>query len=173
MAGRWEEEGRGGGGEEEREDGGRGLRMNHGAFPWGGLHFVTAQSLVQVLFLKPTLGLGGAPGGGSSVVVLVWGSSLERSWSRLYLRRCQWRFRGPSARFSPGRAICTRRRGRRVLGRGIRRNGIGTAAQTVGRPKWRGAACTAGEARPVGVLTGGGVSHRVQILLWLWHDANC
>ena len=26
--------------------GGRGIRMNHGAFPWGEFHFVTAQSEV-------------------------------------------------------------------------------------------------------------------------------
>ena len=39
---RGEEEG-GGGGEEGRAGGGKGIRMYHGAFPWGELHFVTAQ----------------------------------------------------------------------------------------------------------------------------------
>ena len=40
VGGRWGEEGRW-----------RGIRMNHGAFPWGELHFVTAQ------FLPATEGL--------------------------------------------------------------------------------------------------------------------
>ena len=37
----------GGGGGEEEGRGGRGIRMNHGAFSWGGLHFVTAEAQVK------------------------------------------------------------------------------------------------------------------------------
>ena len=43
MGGRWEEEGRCWGEEGGTRGEGRGIRMNHGAFSWGGFHFVTAQ----------------------------------------------------------------------------------------------------------------------------------
>ena len=52
MGGVGEEEGRWGGGEER---GGRGIRMNHGAVPWGGFHFVSVTTYHLSGFMDLTL----------------------------------------------------------------------------------------------------------------------